>query len=305
MAQFMNTLSITSQIESNRHKTWIIMGFFTLFLTMVAYFFGKAMGSANSYAIVGLLIAGFMSIASYYFGDRLVLSLSGAKIADSQKDSQLYDVVSHLVAVAEIPIPKLYISDDPSPNAFATGRDYEHASICVNRGLLQKLSRNELEGVLAHELSHIKNYDMRLMAIVSILVGSVAILSDMFLRHLWWGGSKDRDQRDGSTTIFMVLGIFFAIIGPLVATLIQLAVSRKREFLADASGALITRNPHALAEALEKISRDKAVPTYATAATAHMYIIHPFKGNNFGGWLTGLLNTHPPVGERIKILRGM
>lgn len=301
----MDTLSITSQIESNKTRSWIIIGFFALFVTMIGFVLGKAMGSANSFAITALVISGFVGLVSYYFGDRFILSLSRAKEADPDKDRMLYDIIKHLASIDKIPMPKIYISDDPSPNAFATGRDYEHAYVCVNRGLLNVLNRNEVEAVLAHELSHVKNFDVRLMAIVSILVGSVAILSDMFMRYLWWGGNRSRDDRNNSSGIFMAIGILFALIAPLVATLIQLAVSRKREFLADASGALLTRNPSALADALEKISTNKTAPVVASNATAHLYIINPFKGKQTAKMFMSLFNTHPPVEERIKILRAM
>ena len=204
-----------------------------------------------------------------------------------------------------IPKPKLYVIDDTAPNAFATGRDPSHAVVCATTGLLDKLDRRELEGVIAHELSHVKNYDTRLMSIVAILVGSIAFLADWFMRSLWWGRGRDREDRGSSSSIFLILGIVLAILSPIIATIIQLAISRRREFLADASGALLTRNPDGLARALEKISGDKEVLEAATNATAHLYIVNPFKGKNFGAWFAGLFDTHPPLAERIKILRSM
>lgn len=200
-------------------------------------------------------------------------------------------------------MPKVYVINDSAPNAFATGRDPEHAVLCITTGLLDKLERLELEGVVAHELSHIKNYDTRLMGIVAILVGVVALLADWFMRSLWWGGKTDREERSNVQAIFVILGIIFAILSPLIATLIQLAISRRREFLADASAALLTRYPEGLAHALEKISKDREVLEIATNATAHLYIINPFKGKDFSAWFAGLFNTHPLVEERIRILR--
>ena len=202
-------------------------------------------------------------------------------------------------------MPKIYIINDSAPNAFATGRDPNHSVVCVTTGILDKLDKIELEGVIAHELSHVRNYDIRLMAIVVILVGLVALLADIFMRSLWYGGNRRRDDKGSSQGIFLLIGIILAILSPLIATLIQLAVSRKREFLADASGALLTRYPEGLASALEKISADKEPLEVANNATAHLYIANPFKGKIQGSWFSNLFNTHPPIEERIKILRSM
>jgi heat shock protein HtpX len=189
-------------------------------------------------------------------------------------------------------------------NAFATGRDPQHAVVCATSGILSRLDRRELEGVIAHELSHIKNFDTRLMAVVAVLVGTIAFLADMFMRTLWWGGGRrSRDNDNNLGGILMIAGIILAILSPIIATLIQLAVSRKREFLADASGAYLTRYPEGLARALEKISKDKEVLEAATNATAHLFIANPFKGKNFGAWFSSMFDTHPPIAERIKILR--
>ncbi|MFZ5845043.1 MAG: M48 family metallopeptidase, partial [Patescibacteria group bacterium] len=196
--------------------------------------------------------------------------------------------------------------DDSAMNAFATGRDPQHAVVVATTGLLSRLERREIEGVIAHELSHIKNFDTRLMAVVAVLVGTIAYLADIFLRTLWWGGGqRDRDRDQGLGGILLLLGIVLALVSPLIATLIQLAVSRNREFLADASGANLTRYPEGLARALEKLGKDREVLEVATNATAHLYITNPFKGKEFAAWFASLFNTHPPITERIKRLRSM
>lgn len=282
------------------------MFFFTIFIATVAYVLGNASGYGSSWTGIALIFSGLISLGSYYYGDRLVLSMSGAHPADRKKDFDLWTVSENLAIASGIPKPKVYIIEDSAPNAFATGRDPHHAVICATRGLLDKLNRSELEGVISHELSHIQNYDTRLMAVVSILVGSVAFLSDWFMRTLWWGGhARSREDRGGGKSLILLLGIIFAILSPLIATIIQLAISRRREFLADASGVLLTRNPQGLALALSKISADREVLEAATNATAHLYIVNPFKGKNFGSWFASLFDTHPPIEERIKILRSM
>lgn len=207
-----------------------------------------------------------------------------------------------------LPMPKVYILDDPALNAFATGRSPQHAVVCATSGILAKLNKAELEGVIAHELSHVKNYDIRVMAIVAILVGFVAILADFFMRSLWWGGIRrdnDRDSNGQLQMIFLLIGIVFAILSPIIATLIQLAVSRRREFLADASGALLTRYPEGLASALEKLKDDTRPVRTASNATAHLFIDNPLAGKDTKAWFANLFNTHPPIDERIKILRSM
>lgn len=299
-------LSVYSQIQDNKTKTWIIMAFFSLFIAMIAYILGQASGYGISWVWTALVISSLMSFGSYFWGDRLVLSMSGAKEASRKKDFDLYTVVENISLAAGIPKPKVYVIEDSAPNAFATGRDPQHAVICVTRGLLDKVTRSELEGVIAHEISHVSNYDIRVMAVVTVLVGMIAFLSDWFMRMLWWGGGRrDREERGGLGAVIMLIGIIFAILSPLIAILIQLAVSRRREFLADASGVLLTRNPNGLVTALEKISKDKEVLEAATNATAHLYIVNPFKGKQFAAWFSGLFNTHPPIEERIKILRSM
>lgn len=299
-------MSIHSQIQSNKSKTILIMVFFTLFIAMLSLILGKASGYGVSWVGIALIISGLISLGSYYYSDRLVLAMSGARPADRKRDFDLFTVTENIAIAAGIPKPRVYVIDDTAPNAFATGRDPKHAVVCATRGLMQKLTRSELEGVIAHEMSHIQNYDTRLMAIVSVLVGTVAFLSDWFSRSLWWGGrSRDREGRGNFEAILFIVGIILALISPLIATIIQLAISRKREYLADASGALLTRNPQGLASALVKISSDREVLEAATNATAHLYITNPFKEKNFGAWFSSLFDTHPPIAERIKILRSM
>lgn len=298
--------SIYSHIESNKTKTWLVMGFFTAFIVTVAFILGKAADNGPQMAAIALMISGAMSWISYYNSDKMVLSMSGARPANREKDFDFYTVTENVAIAAGIPTPAVYVIEDQSLNAFATGRDPKHAAVCVTRGLLQQLDRRELEGVIAHEISHIGNYDTRLMAIVSILVGAIAFLADWFSRSLWWGGfGRDREESDSGGSVFFLVGIVLAVISPLIATLIQLAVSRRREFLADASGALLTKHPGALADALEKIAGDRAVLATASNATAHLFIANPFKNKHHAAWFANLFNTHPPVKERIKMLRAM
>ena len=295
--------TIYSQIGSNKTKTWTIMVLFVLFFVGVSYVLGQATGYGLSWAGIMLIISGLISFISYYNSDKLVLAISGAKEADKKTYRTLYTTIENLSIGAGLPMPKVYIVEDIAPNAFATGRDPKHAAVAATTGLLEKLNKVELEGVIAHELSHVGNYDTRLMGIVSILVGSIAILADVFLRSTFWGGDRDRDSR--SNQIFMIIGIIAAILAPIAATLIQLAVSRRREYLADAAGALLTRYPDGLADALLKIAADPRPLKHASNATAHFYIESPFKGKAAKSFLTGLFSTHPPVADRVRILRGM
>lgn len=294
-------MNIYSAISSNKNKTWVIMFLFVVFVTTLVYIFSKAMGYGIGLAGIALVIAGFTSIGSYYYSDKLVLATSGAKEIKKQDFPTYYKTVENMCIAAGLPMPKVYVVNDPSPNAFATGRDPKHAVVCATTGLLEMMNDAELEGVIAHELSHIKNYDIRLMGVVAILVGFIAILSDLFIRATFFSNRDD----DRGNAIFMVLAIIFAILSPIAATLIQLAVSRKREYLADASGALLTRYPEGLASALEKLERDKTAPRVASNATAHLYIENPFDNKKVKNFFTGLFNTHPPLEERIKILRQM
>ena len=299
-------MNIYSQISANKTKTWLIIFLFILFVTTVIFVYGKASGYGLSYVGIGLIISGLITFASYYYSDKMILGMSGAKQIVKKDNPQLFRIVENLCIGAGIPIPKIYIINDSATNAFATGRDPKHSIVCVTTGTLQKLNKVELEGVIAHELSHVQNYDIRLMSIVVILVGLVALLADFFMRSLWYGGGgRDRNERNNAQGIFLFIGIILAVLSPLIATLIQLAVSRKREFLADASGALLTRYPEGLASALEKIAKDKEPLEAANNATAHLYISNPFKSKMSGHWFTNLFNTHPPIEERIRILRSM
>ncbi len=298
-------MNIYNAVDSNKRKTVVIILLFVLFITTIGFVYGKASGGYGvSYAVIAFIFAIISSVGSFFFSDRLVLATTGAQKIEESDNPELYHIVENLAIADGLPMPEVYIVNDPSPNAFATGRDPKHAVVCCTTGTLQRLNKTELEGVIAHELSHVKNYDIRVMAIVAILVGFVAILADMFMRSMWFRGN-DRDEDNRGNGIFLLLGIVFAILSPLVATLIQLAISRKREFLADASGALLTRYPEGLASALEKISSDPRPTRSATSATAHLFIVNPFKGKQAGAWLAGLFNTHPPIEERIKILREM
>ena len=299
-------MSIYSQITANKVKTWLIITLFIAFISTIAFVFGKASGYGLSYVGIAFLFSGIISFFSYYYSDQFILAVSGAKPIEKKDNPQLYNTVENLCIGDGVPLPKIYIMNEQAPNAFATGRNPSHAVVCVTQGLLNRLDHAELEGVIAHELSHVKNYDTRLMSIVVILVGVVALLADMFLRSMWFSGGRrsSRDEGNGQS-IFLLIGIVLAILSPIIATLIQLAVSRKRELLADASGALLTRYPEGLASALEKIARDPTPLYAANNATAHLYIMNPFKGKDQKNWFSGLFDTHPPIEERIKILRSM
>lgn len=298
-------MNIYSQISGNVWKSWVIMILFVVFTSAVGYVISRAMGYGTSFMIIVSIISIASSIGSYYFSDQVVLSTAGATAIQKSDNPELYRIVENLAIGDGTPMPKLYIINEPAPNAFATGRDPKHASIAVTTGLLERLNKSELEGVIAHELSHVKNFDIRLMAIAAVLVGFIAIAADLFMRGLIWGGIRNENEDRKGQGLFIILGLVFAIIAPLVASLIQLAISRKREFLADASGALLTRYPEGLAKALEKISSDPRPLQGATSATAHLFIVNPFKGKGLQGWFAGLFATHPPIEERIKILRSM
>ena len=278
------------------------MIFFVVFITTIVYVMSKALGlSSVGMAGMAFVFAGLMSIGSYYYSDKLVLSTSGARPATKQEFPKYFRIVENLAIGSGLKTPKIYIIDDRSPNAFATGRDPKHAVVAATTGLLNIMTEAELEGVIAHELSHIKNYDVRLMGVVAVLVGFVAILSDLFIRATFF---RDSDDNRGNA-IFLVVAIILAILSPIAAMLIQTAVSRKREYLADASGVLLTRYPEGLASALEKLKNDHTPPRSASNATAHLYIENPFDNKKVKNLFTGLFNTHPPLEERIKILRSM
>lgn len=272
------------------------MAVFLALIVGVGWIFAQAYGNPGIlYAAV--IFSLLMNVASYWWSDKIVLKMTGARPATHADSQELFHIVENLSITAGLPLPKIYIIADPAPNAFATGRNKEHAVVAVTTGLLEILDRNELEGVIAHELSHIGNRDILLSTAVVVLVGVIAIVSDMFMRSLWWGG-RDSDNKNG---LFLILGIVAAILAPIAATLIQLAISRKREFLADASGALLTRYPEGLASALQKISQVNRPLKRASTATAHLFIANPFGAQGMKG-LAKLFLTHPPVEERIKAL---
>ncbi len=268
---------------------------------MASYLLGN---SLILYIAVALSIA--MSVGSYWYSDKVVVAMSGAKPATKQEYPELFRSVENLAIEAGLPTPKIFVIQENQPNAFATGRNASHAVVAVTTGLLGKLNRTELEGVLAHEMSHVGNKDMLLSTMVVVLVGFVAILANFFLRATMFGGLRSRDdRRDNSQSVIMIAGIVFLILAPVVAQLMQLAISRKREFLADASGALLTRYPEGLASALEKIANDPTPMKNANPATSHLYIANPLRGKEQTNWFMKLFMTHPPIEERIKLLRQM
>lgn len=301
-----------NQVDSNKTRTWVIMVLFTLFVTIVVFILTSALGYKGPEAIgftsIFLVIAIVMNFTSFYFSDSIILAISQAQKLERKDNVDLFRLVENLCIASGLPQPRIYVIDDSAPNAFATGRDPKHSAICFTTGILEKLNKTELEGVVAHELSHVKNYDIRLMAVVTILVGLVALIADVFFRSMWLGGGRrNNEDRNGAGSILIIVAIVLAILSPIIAQLIQLAISRKRESLADASGAVLTRNPDALADALVKISADKEPLEVANKGTAHLYIANPFKQDHKGGitWFANLFNTHPPVEERIAALRAM
>ncbi|KKT60492.1 MAG: HtpX-2 peptidase, heat shock protein HtpX, partial [Parcubacteria group bacterium GW2011_GWC1_44_26] len=276
--------------------------FFTLFIVGFSYILVQAFDLGLSFLGWALILSGVMSFASYYYSDKIILGMSKAKQIKKNDNPELFRIVENLCIGAGIPMPKVYIIDDSAPNAFATGRDKEHSAVAATTGLLAILNKTELEGVIAHELSHIGNRDTLLGTVVVVLVGFIAIMSDMFLRASHFGGGN-RDNRLGA--ILLVAGIVLAILAPIIAQLIKLAISRKREFLADASGALLTRYPEGLASALEKISAYPTGLQRVSTATAHLYISNPLKDGKAMSFMSKLFATHPPATERIAALREM
>lgn len=310
----MNTIKTAySQVDSNKTKTWLIMVLFTLFVAIVAYILTQALGFTIDESIgftgIFLVIAIIMNFASFYYSDSIILAISQAQQLQRKDNVDLFRLIENLCIADGLPMPRVYVIDDSAPNAFATGRDPKHSAIVFTTGILDKLDKTELEGVIAHELSHVKNFDIRVMAVVTILVGLIALLADVFFRSLWFGGGRrnNNEDRNGLGGILIIVAVVLALLSPIIAQLIQLAVSRKRESLADASGAVLTRNPDALADALLKISGDKEPLEVANKGTAHLYIVNPFKEDHKGGvtWFANLFNTHPPIEERVAALRAM
>jgi heat shock protein HtpX len=296
---------IYDRISANKRETWLMMFLFVVLLGGLATVFGYVMGLQLIFTPIVFAALALYALFSYYASSSIALGVSGAHQVTKEQEPELVRIVENLSIGSGLPMPKVYVIEDSAPNAFATGRDPKHASVAATRGLLDKLEKAELEGVMAHEMSHVGNYDIRVMTITVVLVGLVALLGDFFLRWTWFGagGRSSNRDRGGAVAIVAIVAILFAVMAPVIAKLIQLAVSRKREYLADASGALLCRNPDALARALEKISSDKEPLEAANKATAHMYFENPLKEH--ASALNNLFSTHPPVEERIRLLRAM
>jgi len=295
------------QISRNKWKSAGLVFFFVCFIFVLTWVFEEVTGWGRGGLVLAVVVAMTMAIGGYYSSDKIVLAISRARPVTKEEYPYLYNVVEGLSIAAGIPVPRCYVIEDTAPNAFATGRDPKNSVICVTTGILEKLNRVELEGVIAHEMSHIRNYDVRLQTVVVVMAGVVALLSDWILRSFLWGGGRRRGNRDkgagGAGAIMILIGLVLALLSPMIAKLIQLAVSRKREFLADASAALLTRYPAGLASALRKISADTEPLEAANKATAHLYIVNPLK--NVKGAVNKLFSTHPPIEERITALEKM
>jgi heat shock protein HtpX len=304
--------SVYTNQSSNVARTYLLMGLFLAVIVGLGWAVSNYYGN-SAILYVAVIFSLFMNIASYWWSDKIVLSISKARLAKREEFFDFYTVTENLSITAGLPMPKLYVIDDPAPNAFATGRDKNHAVVCATTGLLQKLDRKELEGVIAHELSHIGNRDILLMGAVVVLVGFVSIISHIFLRGMMFGGGRrSNDNEGGAGGALAIISVVLIVLSPIIATLIKLAISRRREFLADASGALLTRYPEGLAKALEKIGSYNMPLKAANPATAHLFISNPLpasrqagSASTGGSSFANLFNTHPPIAERIKILREM
>ena len=305
--------SFYDQIAANRRNSFLMAALVVVLLGLLGFAIGWAVFGDPSGGVIALVAAlglgGLAGIGTYFAGDTLVLSVSGAKEVDETQAPQLLNVVREMAIAANVPMPKVYLIDDTAPNAFATGRDPAHASVAVTTGLLEKLDREELQGVIGHELSHVRNLDIRFSLVVGVMVGAIAILADFFLRFTFWGGgrgSRDRESGGGgggAQIIIFVVAIVLAILAPIISRFIQLAVSRQREYLADASAVELTRNPYGLERALAKISGDPEVLEVANRGTQHMYFTNPIK--KFEQRSSGLMSTHPAIIDRINRLRAL
>ena len=294
--------------KKNKFESGIIISIFIIAITLIVYYVCNALELGNLSIIIALIFSIGSAWASYYYSDKIVLASCKARPATKDEDLKLVNILDALMVTAGLPKkPDLYVVEDSQPNAFATGRNPEHAVICVTTGLLEKLDYYELEGVIAHEMSHIKNYDILLSTVVSVFVGFIVMLSDMFSRALFWGGSKDRDSDSKANGFLMLLGLIFLILSPIFGTLMQLALSRRREFLADSTAIEFTRNPDGLISALEKLENDPNELQSANSATANMYIINPFKKNGEKGKKksSNLWSTHPSTEDRIEALKNI
>lgn len=295
--------TLYTEQSKNVSKTWLLMSTFFVIIIMLGYTFSQYYGNPDILYIF-VIFSIVMNIAGYWYSDKIALKLNRARQIKKEENPMLWNTVENLAITAGLPMPKVYIIDDPAPNAFATGRNKEHAVVAVTTGILALLDKTELEGVIAHELSHIGNRDILLSTVVVVLVGFISIVANMFTRSMFWGGGRSRDDSGRGGGILMIIGIVLSILAPIFATLIQLAISRKREFLADASGALLTRYPEGLANALVKISKYSAPMKYANTATAHLFISNPFGGGDLKKKVSGLFSTHPPTEARVQALLG-
>jgi heat shock protein HtpX len=297
------------RIAANKRNSLALIAVFLAFIAVFGYVIGYAWIGDPASALFGLglaFVAGSVSgVVSYYAGDRMVLAASRAREVTHDEVPQLFNVVEEMAIASGLPMPKVYIIEDSAPNAFATGRDPEHASVAVTSGLLEKLDRDELQGVIAHEMAHVGNFDIRYAMLVGILVGTTVLISDFFLRGLWFGGGRGGRREGGGQAqlIMIIVAVVLAVLAPIFARLLQLSISRQREYLADATAVRLTRNPKGLADALQKISGDTEVLEVANRATAHLYIVNPIK--KFEKRAKGLFSTHPPIEERIQILRSL
>jgi heat shock protein HtpX len=295
-------LNVYEQVDRNKQRSTLIVLFFAIFVAIVIYFLGRAFGYGSGFIGLALIFSGLTSFVGYWYSDKVILAVSGARPADKQRDYKLFTVTENISLAAGIPMPRLYVIEDSAPNAFATGRDIDHAVVAATTGLIDKLDRTELEGVVAHEISHIKNYDMRLMSVVVVLVGMITLLADWLLR----GSLRRRGSRDDGGGAILIVGLLLALLSPIIGKLIQLALSRRRELLADASAVMLTRQPSGLASALRKISADPEPLEAANKATAPLYIVNPLKGvEGRVDRFASLFSTHPPIEQRLKALEEM
>lgn len=298
-------MTLYAQKSKNIRKTWLLFSLFLIVVIAIGWVFSRIY-SNPSILYFAVIFSVLMNVIAYWFSDKIVLKMARATPIEKKNAPELYNIVENLCITAGLPIPKIYLIRENQLNAFATGRNPQHAVVAVTDGLLERLDRSELEGVIAHELSHIGNRDMLLSTVIIVLVGFISILSDMFLRSMFFGGRRDNREGGGQAqAILMLVGVVLAILAPIAAMLIQLAISRKREFLADASGAILTRYPEGLASALEKISSDSTPMRVANNTMAHLWVDDPFKGKKKISWLHRLFMTHPPVEERIAALEGI
>lgn len=289
-----------SYITKNKVRSLVLIFVFMAMIILIGHVFGMVYGNTSESLIIAFAFALLSAFFGYFFSDKIALAVNGAQAITEEQDPELFHIVQNLATTSGIPMPRLYVIQDPSPNAFATGRNPANSAIAVTTGLRSLMTKVELEGVLAHEMSHITNYDILFMTLVSVFVGTITLLADWFIRYGFLGGRRS-DREKNVNPIFLVLGIVLIVLSPIIATIIQLAISRKREYLADASGALLTRYPEGLASALEKLKANPVPMSNANKATAHLYISNPLKASSF----SKLFSTHPPLEERVKILREM